>query len=382
MDPGQLDFAPPKNWQDFEDICHQLWRREWDCKGIQKHGRTGQKQKGVDIYGVPSGKSEFCGIQCKLKSRQGGELTQLTSSEIEQEVAEAESFEPPLAQLVIATTAPSDIKIQEFVRKLSASRTAKGKFAVEVYSWQEILLRIVNYPELLKLIAPATPQPLAPSLELKLTHPAAGTYAIPAARDRAKDLGERKKDIEEAAQKCGQLRAALNDLLCLHHAETSFLRQVPIILSLSNRGQQPADDIEVELSFLRDDEVSTSRNDGKPKLTLLTCGQEDWEKETDKFKLVSLIYKSRWYPPAKPENALPSYSPGEESLQVHKADGQKRQFRARLKKLKQGKSINLQCFFVSFHYAASSDIEIEYNIFADNMPFVANGKISVRVDDS
>jgi hypothetical protein len=381
MDPGQLDYAPPKNWQDFEDLCHRLWRYEWDCKDIQKHGRSGQEQMGVDIYGIPSGKTQYRGIQCKLKSRQGGVATQLTRTEIEREVAEAEKFNPPLAQLIIATTAPSDTKIQEIVRELSASQIAEGKFAIEIYSWQEILHRIVNYPELLKLIAPSATAQHAPLLDLRLVHPANGTYVLPAARDKMKDVGERKKDIEETAQKCGALKAAINDLLCLHSAETSFLRQVPVVLSLSNGGQQPANDIEVELSFLTDYAVSTSRNDGKPRLTLLSSSREDCENKTDKFKLVDLVYSSQWYPPARPENILPAYSTGQESLPVYEVSGQKRGFRARLKKLKHGKSINLQCVFVSFDYATTADVEIEYKVFADNMSLMSNGKLWVRVHD-
>ena len=45
---------PPANWNDFEDLCHKLWRSIWGDPNTQKHGRRGQAQHGVDIYGKPS----------------------------------------------------------------------------------------------------------------------------------------------------------------------------------------------------------------------------------------------------------------------------------------------------------------------------------------
>jgi hypothetical protein len=57
-------------------------------------------------------------------------------------------------------------------------------------------------------------------------------------------------------------------------------------------------------------------------------------------------------------------------------------FRAALKKLKHGKSIDLSCLYIKFGYSASADVEIEYRIYADNIPSVGNGKITVHVTDS
>src|SRR6266542_6150435 len=112
MDPQQLDLPPPKNWQDFEDLCHALWECEWSCPTIQKNGRSGQTQRGVDIFGRPFGGDKFHGIQCKLKSIDAGGSPVLTRAEIEHEVAQAKAFAPPLQQLIIATTAAADAKIQ------------------------------------------------------------------------------------------------------------------------------------------------------------------------------------------------------------------------------------------------------------------------------
>ena len=44
----------PKNWQDFQRLCKNLYGKIWSCKDIIKmHGRNGQPQCGVDVYVNP-----------------------------------------------------------------------------------------------------------------------------------------------------------------------------------------------------------------------------------------------------------------------------------------------------------------------------------------
>ena len=49
--PSQL--PPPRNWQDFEDLCFDLFKRIWNDPYARPNGRSGQPQAGVDIYGQP-----------------------------------------------------------------------------------------------------------------------------------------------------------------------------------------------------------------------------------------------------------------------------------------------------------------------------------------
>ena len=71
----------PENWQDFERLCKKLWGEIWNCSDtIMRHGRNGQSQCGVDIYGTPNGGIEYYGIQCKGKDNYT--QAQLTTKEI------------------------------------------------------------------------------------------------------------------------------------------------------------------------------------------------------------------------------------------------------------------------------------------------------------
>lgn len=56
--PQQL--RKPSNWQDFELLCKKLWGEIWKCEDtIQRNGRQGQKQNGVDVYGMPQGITSY-----------------------------------------------------------------------------------------------------------------------------------------------------------------------------------------------------------------------------------------------------------------------------------------------------------------------------------
>ena len=51
---GPLQLPPPAIWQDFEKLCHVLWREIWNDPATQKNGRSGQPQHGVDVFGQPN----------------------------------------------------------------------------------------------------------------------------------------------------------------------------------------------------------------------------------------------------------------------------------------------------------------------------------------
>ena len=121
----------PKGWDEFEDITLSAMRIRWNSWDLSKHGRQGQKQNGVDIYGENS-KGEYVGVQCK------NTLKELTEALIDNEIKLAAKFTPKIARLYIATTAPRDAKIQKYVRGMSADRAQRNEFEIQVIFWDEI----------------------------------------------------------------------------------------------------------------------------------------------------------------------------------------------------------------------------------------------------
>lgn len=128
---AELHTPPPKSWEEFEEITCSAAKNRWNNPDFTRHGRQGQRQDGVDIYGVDD-KGELVGIQCK--NTWGG----IKLKTITDEVVKADSFQPCLKRLYVATTSDTDHDLQESVRELSDGRTAQGKFAVAILFWNDV----------------------------------------------------------------------------------------------------------------------------------------------------------------------------------------------------------------------------------------------------
>jgi Restriction endonuclease len=129
----------PANWQDFEMLCKKLWGEIWNCEEIQKNGRLGQDQSGVDIFGIPNLEVEYFGIQCKGKSEYNDNHPQFTEKEIDNEIEKAKSFRPKLKKLYFATTALNDSKIQTYIREKNIENKKINLFEVHLFCWETIV---------------------------------------------------------------------------------------------------------------------------------------------------------------------------------------------------------------------------------------------------
>jgi hypothetical protein len=119
----------------------------WKTNDAEMHGRQGQSQSGVDIYGTDRVEKRFVGVQCKGKDRgYGGTLEE---RELRAEVEKAETFDPPLAVFIVATTAPNDVAIQRVARTITQNHQQQGLFEVRVQGWETLQRRITDYPEVL-----------------------------------------------------------------------------------------------------------------------------------------------------------------------------------------------------------------------------------------
>lgn len=140
-------YPPPGTWEEFESLCADLYELIWKDPGTERHGRQGQPQGGVDIYGRPDGKN-YTGVQCKKKDIWPAK--KLTTDEIDEEVEKAKTWKPGLKHFIMATTAPNDEKVQAHARTITEAHKKKKIFSVSVASWNEITRRLARYPELLR----------------------------------------------------------------------------------------------------------------------------------------------------------------------------------------------------------------------------------------
>ena len=60
----QYRYRQPKNEDAFEEFCLVLLRQHWSMPSLDRYGRRGQRQNGVDL--VDNGGGEpLRGVQCK-----------------------------------------------------------------------------------------------------------------------------------------------------------------------------------------------------------------------------------------------------------------------------------------------------------------------------
>ena len=113
-----MEIPEPQSWQEFETIVRDAQNLRWNTS-LQKNGRPGQAQQGVDIWG-PDELGRRIGIQCKRYKKA------LTLKDVTDELNEADRFEGGLSALFLATTAAPDSKLQATVRGVSDQRVAQG----------------------------------------------------------------------------------------------------------------------------------------------------------------------------------------------------------------------------------------------------------------
>ena len=133
------EIPRPKRDDDFEDLVLALFRVVWRDPGARLHGRSGQGQDGVDLYGEDRfGGSGLNGVQCK----QHGSATLLKDKdlvqELREEVEKAKGFRPPLQRFTFATTARRSATLQQAARRLTELHGKGGLFAVDVLGWEDI----------------------------------------------------------------------------------------------------------------------------------------------------------------------------------------------------------------------------------------------------
>lgn len=132
-------------WNDFEDLICKLFKCKFPHQTVQKYGRNGQYQAGVDVYVSDSG----IGIQCKNKDKLAG--SNLTDTEIKEEVAKAKNYKGRLQKYIICYTGQRDTYLQDEVNKINEEheKATPPLFKVELMSWEEISEEIKEFPDLL-----------------------------------------------------------------------------------------------------------------------------------------------------------------------------------------------------------------------------------------
>lgn len=139
--PASAQLPAPKDWDEFENLCADLFALEWEDSSLTRYGRRGQRQHGVDIFGGGAK-----AVQCKGKTRWPPKP--LTEGEMRAEVEKAKTFFLPLTDFIFATTADDDGSLQEVARRITDEHSREGLFDVRVLGWGEVSRRLTSHDSL------------------------------------------------------------------------------------------------------------------------------------------------------------------------------------------------------------------------------------------
>lgn len=128
-----------------------LLREVYDVPNAQQHGRPGQAQDGVDVYGR-SKRFGMIGIQCKRLADLDGNGNPYPGGPISlaflrKEADESLAFQHPLDVWILATTARRDARVQNWVEELNKEWVPRRRTAI-VWSWDECVSFLNTYPKL------------------------------------------------------------------------------------------------------------------------------------------------------------------------------------------------------------------------------------------
>jgi hypothetical protein len=121
---------------EFEDIVRSALKVRWNSPNLQRFGRNGQSQHGVDITG-PDDLTRHVGVQCKSEEA-------LTFQKIKAAAEKAEGFAPKLEASYLTTGTSRDGKLQQEVMLLSDQRRKEGKFPVGILFWEDLYEDLVT----------------------------------------------------------------------------------------------------------------------------------------------------------------------------------------------------------------------------------------------
>lgn len=126
----QLEFPRPADWTGLENLTAMLVDYEYGSMNVQRFGRQGQSQDGVDVLSSRWGPNGdiYIGYQCKA-------VQSLTQTQVEAECALAKKFKPAIDRYVIVTSLPRDARLQSSVKAIASGTYG---FPVDIWFWDDL----------------------------------------------------------------------------------------------------------------------------------------------------------------------------------------------------------------------------------------------------
>jgi len=136
-------IPPPSDWQAFERFSRDIFAAIWQDQLAQMHGRVGQAQAGVDVYGTNHTTGKLEAVQCKGKDGRYGHSVE--NAELQAEVKKALKFSPAIHHYYLVTTGAVDAMVQAEARRLTEEHGKIGLFPVTVLAWEQLVTLLESH---------------------------------------------------------------------------------------------------------------------------------------------------------------------------------------------------------------------------------------------
>lgn len=130
-------FPQPSNEADFELFCLRFLREFWRCQTLQRYGKRGERQHGIDLIDEAGG-TPLRAVQCKHHEPD----KTVPPAEIEAEVTKALGSGLQIDEYYIFTTARKTIHSQKAIIQINRDHGAIGKLKVFLWPWADVEERL------------------------------------------------------------------------------------------------------------------------------------------------------------------------------------------------------------------------------------------------
>jgi len=136
-----MNYLLPRlpNANDFEELVRDIFSVKLKNPNLQRYGRNGQKQQGIDIVGI-AGRDYIANsgavIQCK--NHASNISKKKICSEINDELIDFDKSPFKESKYYFVTSADNSTDVHNHVKNINEARTLEGKSSVEVVFWDNI----------------------------------------------------------------------------------------------------------------------------------------------------------------------------------------------------------------------------------------------------
>lgn len=166
-----MTFTLPRldNSNDFEELIRDLFSIKFKNPNLQRYGRNGQEQSGIDIVGtIGKDYTSDSGVVIQCKNHIDKITDTKLCSEIDTEISKFEKSTFKNDVFYFVTSAKNSKKIINHVKKININRTRAGNKSMIVRFWDDISRDVLNnefllykyYKNILSINPPETLNPI------------------------------------------------------------------------------------------------------------------------------------------------------------------------------------------------------------------------------